>query len=192
MDKINKVFLHPFAEDMGPNPAYGETVSDPDLNINQRVAQLLMLLQQLDESAGGLETLPTPELGEIVSSALGLCGFEDPIRGAGRVCDSFGGDRKTRSNSGGSSVRFGSGSSQLNQACPATQLNSFSRWHRARLVSGCFGVGSQGRTQGSRTQPAATARGSRVLCGVAARKSDPWSVCRVPAEIIRIDKSARS
>jgi hypothetical protein len=79
MDKINKVFLHPFAEDMGPNPAYGETVSDPDLNINQRVAQLLMLLQQLDESAGGLETLPTPELGEIVSSALGLCGFEDPI-----------------------------------------------------------------------------------------------------------------
>jgi hypothetical protein len=78
MDR-NKVFLQPFAEEMGPNRVYSETVFDPDLNINQRVAQLLMLLQQLDECAGGLETLPEPELSEIVSSALGLCGFVDPI-----------------------------------------------------------------------------------------------------------------
>jgi hypothetical protein len=46
---------------------------------DRRVAQLLVLLQQLDESAEGLEALPKPELSEIVSSAIRVCGFVDPI-----------------------------------------------------------------------------------------------------------------
>jgi hypothetical protein len=79
MDKANNAFPISLIEDRGSGPAFGESISDPDWNINQRVAQLLMLLQQLDECSGGLGTLPAPELSEVVSSALGLCGFVDPI-----------------------------------------------------------------------------------------------------------------
>jgi hypothetical protein len=43
------------------------------------VAQLLVLLRELNESAEGLERLPEPELSEIVSSAIRVCGFVDPI-----------------------------------------------------------------------------------------------------------------
>ena len=38
----------------------------------------MMLLQQIDESARGLDDVPMDELSEMVSSALGLCGFVDP------------------------------------------------------------------------------------------------------------------
>jgi hypothetical protein len=58
--------------------AFGKTCSDSALQ-SQRVAQLLVLLRQLDESAEGLEGLPEPELSEIVSSAIRVCGFVDPI-----------------------------------------------------------------------------------------------------------------
>ncbi len=78
MDKVDEAFLQSFGEHAGPGPAYGRDVSVQDLNINQRVSQFLMLLQQLDESAGGLEALPSSELSEIVSGALGVCGFVDP------------------------------------------------------------------------------------------------------------------
>jgi hypothetical protein len=80
MNKVDEVFLQSFGEHVD-SPAYGKDISDTDLTINQRVALFLMLLQQLDESAGGLEALPVPELSEIVSSALGLCGFVDPNEG---------------------------------------------------------------------------------------------------------------
>lgn len=77
MNKVDEVFLQSFGEQVD-SPANGQDISHTDLNINQRVSQFLMLLQQLDESAGGLEALPDPELSEIVSSALGVCGFVDP------------------------------------------------------------------------------------------------------------------
>ncbi len=85
MNKLDEEFLHSFAEPTCPDPAFGKTVSDPGSHIkdfhieDQRVARLLVLLQQLDESAGGLEALPEPELSEVVSSAIRLCGFVDPI-----------------------------------------------------------------------------------------------------------------
>jgi hypothetical protein len=80
MDKVNTLFLHSSVEHMCPNPAFDETLSDSDLDIHdKRVARLLVLLRQLDESAEGLEALPEPELSEIVSSALRVCGFGDPI-----------------------------------------------------------------------------------------------------------------
>jgi hypothetical protein len=43
------------------------------------VAQLLLLLQLLHRDVGGLAELPRPELREIISSAVGVCGFINPI-----------------------------------------------------------------------------------------------------------------
>jgi hypothetical protein len=80
MDKVNALFLHFSSEHTGPIHAFGNTCSDCDLQSqDQRVAQLLVLLRLLNESAEGLERLPEPELSEIVSSAIRLCGFVDPI-----------------------------------------------------------------------------------------------------------------
>src|ERR1017187_1307767 len=80
MDKANTLFLHSSVEHTCPNRAFDETLSDSDLDIHdKRVARLLVLLRQLDESAEGLEALPEPELSEIVSSAIRVCGFVDPI-----------------------------------------------------------------------------------------------------------------
>jgi hypothetical protein len=79
MKRINDVILPTRGRDIGPNPTFGGTVSDEDLSINQRMARLLVLLTQIDEYAGGLDTVPVPELSEMVSSALGLCGFVDPV-----------------------------------------------------------------------------------------------------------------
>lgn len=80
MDKVNTLFLHSSVEHMCPNRAFDETFSDSGLHRqDKRVAQLLVLLQELDKSAEGLEALPEPELSEIVSSAIRVCGFVDPI-----------------------------------------------------------------------------------------------------------------
>jgi hypothetical protein len=80
MDKVNTLFLHSSVEHMCPNRAFDETFSDSDLDIHdKRVARLLVLLRQLEESTEGLEALPEPELSEIVSSAIRVCGFVDPI-----------------------------------------------------------------------------------------------------------------
>jgi len=80
MYKENTLFLHSAIEDMCPNNLFGQTFSDSDWDArDKRVAQLLVLLRQLHESAGGLRALPKPELGEVVSSAVRLCGFVNPI-----------------------------------------------------------------------------------------------------------------
>ena len=80
MDKANKAFQHSWDEHMCPRSAFGKTCSDSDLHIqDKRTAQLLMVLQQLYESAEGLRALPKRELSEIVSSAVRVCGFVDPI-----------------------------------------------------------------------------------------------------------------
>lgn len=77
MNKVENALLQSCEEDIGSNSGCGPTVSDGDLNINQRMAQLMMLLQQIDETAKGLDDVPMDELSEMVSSALGLCGFVD-------------------------------------------------------------------------------------------------------------------
>jgi len=78
MDKVNELFFYSSTEHIRPDHAVGRTYSDSPLYIkDKRVAQLLVLLQQLQESVGGLGTLPKPELFEIVSSAVQLCGFVD-------------------------------------------------------------------------------------------------------------------
>jgi hypothetical protein len=78
MDKVKALFLHSSVERMGPK--YGLSGTGSELHIDdKRVARLLVLLRQLDGSAEGLEALPEPELSEIVFSAIGVCGFVDPI-----------------------------------------------------------------------------------------------------------------
>ena len=105
MDKVDALFLHSSVEHMWPNRVFGKTCSDSDLQIHdKRVTQLLVLLQQLDESAEGLEELPKLELSEIVSSAIRMCGFVDPIEAReviAVVLDAI----EIRSNPGGSSLR---------------------------------------------------------------------------------------
>lgn len=84
MDKADALFLYSSVEHMGPNrpldkPFFGSDLQSKDNYKDKRVARLLVLLQQLNQSAEELETLPEPELTEIVQSAIRLCGFVDPI-----------------------------------------------------------------------------------------------------------------
>ena len=66
------------AEHICASQAFDKTCADLYVD-DKRVARLLVLLKQLDEAAAGLEMLPEPELNEIVSSAIRVCGFVDPI-----------------------------------------------------------------------------------------------------------------
>jgi hypothetical protein len=78
MDKLDAVLLYFAVEHISTSQAFGKTCADLHVD-HKRVARLLVLLKQLDESAPGLEMLPEPELDEIVSSAIRVCGFVDPI-----------------------------------------------------------------------------------------------------------------
>jgi hypothetical protein len=79
MEKVNQVFLHLSPRYIRPNNVLGETHSDSATYLeDKRVAQLFLLLRQLQRSAGGLSGLPKPELTDIVSSAVLLCGFVNP------------------------------------------------------------------------------------------------------------------
>jgi len=81
MGKANKTF---FSSKNHKPSALGTIVSDggwrvKDASLDQRVTHFLMLMRQIDESAGGLGILPMSELSEIVCSAIELCGFSDPV-----------------------------------------------------------------------------------------------------------------
>jgi hypothetical protein len=80
MDKANKLLLYPSTEHMWPTPEFNQTCSDAKVHIaDERVARLLLVLHELDESVAGLGELPKTELSELVSSAILACGFVDPI-----------------------------------------------------------------------------------------------------------------
>lgn len=75
MDKIKR--LDPFTTVL-PAPEFNQTRSDSRVYIaDKRMARLLVLLHQLDQSVSGLEELPQTELCELVSSAILACGFVD-------------------------------------------------------------------------------------------------------------------
>jgi hypothetical protein len=79
MDKVNQLYLHLSPQYMRSNNVLTDTYSDsPSCLEDKRVAQLLVLLRQLQRSAGGLCGLPKPELTDIISSAVRLCGFVNP------------------------------------------------------------------------------------------------------------------
>jgi hypothetical protein len=66
MDKLDAVLLYFAVEHISTSQAFGKNCAD-------------LPLKQLDESAPGLEMLPEPELDEIFSSAIRVCGFVDAI-----------------------------------------------------------------------------------------------------------------
>lgn len=47
------------------------------------MAQLLLLLRQLHETAGGFWGFPSAELRGVIACAVGLCGFGNPVE----ACD---------------------------------------------------------------------------------------------------------
>jgi hypothetical protein len=64
--------------------APGRIFHDPDGNSDlhhsdNRLAHLLLLLRQVDTSIDGLAAIPENELSEIISAALRVCGFVEPI-----------------------------------------------------------------------------------------------------------------
>ncbi len=80
MDNTNKLFLYPSAERGWANPEFNKPCSDLKARIeDKRVARLLLVLHELDESVAGLQALPKTELSELISSAILACGFVDPI-----------------------------------------------------------------------------------------------------------------
>jgi hypothetical protein len=81
MDKINKLFPDPSTEHIWPAPEVNQAFADSRVRItDERVARLLVILHELDESVAGLEELPPKtELTELISSAILSCGFVDPI-----------------------------------------------------------------------------------------------------------------
>ena len=79
MSKGNEIVLDFSDTYVSPTSTFGRIRSDSQISIHdKRVGRLLLLLQQLQNSAGRLVDLPRPELDEIVSSAVRLCGFVDP------------------------------------------------------------------------------------------------------------------
>ena len=80
MDKGNRLLLYSSPERISPSNAFGIASFNSDLDVqDKRVVRLLVLLQQLNTSGGGLGALPETELGEVISSAVRLCGFLNPI-----------------------------------------------------------------------------------------------------------------
>jgi hypothetical protein len=80
MDKFDDQLFYSSAPNMHPTRVWSDTYSDSPWHIkDRRVSQLLLLLQQLQEAAGSLRSLPKSELTEIVCSAVRLSGFMDPI-----------------------------------------------------------------------------------------------------------------
>ena len=76
MDEINKPFLDLSTEPIWPTPEVSQVFADSIVHItDERVARLLLLLYELDESM----ELPKSELSELISSAILACGFVDPI-----------------------------------------------------------------------------------------------------------------
>jgi hypothetical protein len=77
MDKRNQL-LDPSSNHIPRANTCNTTRSAPWVHIeDKRVARLLLVLHELDQSVAGLEQLPQTELSELVSSAILACGFTD-------------------------------------------------------------------------------------------------------------------
>jgi hypothetical protein len=80
MEKTNTPFRGFSAHDARPGHTFAKACSEAALYLKDRkVAQLLLLLRQLNETTGGLVALPKAELREVVSSAVGVSGFVNPL-----------------------------------------------------------------------------------------------------------------
>jgi len=62
--------------------------ADPDVCItDQRLARLLVVLDELDRSVAGLEGLTQKELSDLVSSAILTCGFVNPVEATNAIAE---------------------------------------------------------------------------------------------------------
>lgn len=76
MNKANKLLLFSSAGQPRPNRALSEPDSSPNLHVkDRRIARLLILLRQINESTGGLAAFPEPQVSEIVCCAVRLSGL---------------------------------------------------------------------------------------------------------------------
>lgn len=77
MDNL-KWLLNPFIEHILPATGCKTIPSGSKVHIeDKRVAQLLLVLHEIDRAVAGLEGLPQTDLTELVSSAILACGFVD-------------------------------------------------------------------------------------------------------------------
>jgi hypothetical protein len=80
MGKADTTFLRFPVEQMCSDRALGKTCSTSHWQIkDKRLPHLLVVLRQLNESVPGLEGLPETEVTEIVSAALRVCGYVEPM-----------------------------------------------------------------------------------------------------------------
>jgi hypothetical protein len=76
----NEQFTDRSTESTWPELEFNKAYSDTKIHIaDKRVARLLLVLHDLDESVLGLERLPQTELTDLVSSAIRACGFVDGV-----------------------------------------------------------------------------------------------------------------
>lgn len=79
MSKADAIFLNFSLDPMPPDRAFGKPCSSPGWEFeDKRLPHLLVILQQLDQCMHRLEGVPESEVGEIVSTALRVCGFVEP------------------------------------------------------------------------------------------------------------------
>jgi hypothetical protein len=79
MAKLRQHFFN--VPGMSEDPYHGLWSVDSDASVgisDTRVAKLLLVLREIDESVAGLENLSQADLGELVSTAIEACGFTDP------------------------------------------------------------------------------------------------------------------
>jgi hypothetical protein len=80
MDEVQHQFYD--ATGIRPQPYRRQrgAASDTSVGItDSRVARLLLVLSDINESVAGLEGLPENELAELISNAFQACGFIDPV-----------------------------------------------------------------------------------------------------------------
>jgi hypothetical protein len=73
-----KPLFNPFIKNVVSASDRNTSDSDSTVDIaDPRLAQLLFVLHEIDQSVAGLEALPQTELVELVSDAILACGFVD-------------------------------------------------------------------------------------------------------------------
>lgn len=79
MGKADAIFLTFPVEQICSDRALGKACSTSSQIRDKRLSHLLVVLRQLNESMPGLEGLPETEVSEIVSAALRICGYVEPM-----------------------------------------------------------------------------------------------------------------
>ena len=78
MDTMDELFLSSLEDSTLPTREFSADPLEREIRItDRRVAQLLIVLHEIDVSLKGLENVSEPQLSEILSEAILACGFTD-------------------------------------------------------------------------------------------------------------------